>query len=90
LNKKLKSARSKLLININRTLVIIFMTLEKSLFVSSVLKGAAPRFSSEDKENFKILPKLRCYINCSHQIAFRVEEIRVKKFVCRYKPGCVC
>jgi hypothetical protein len=43
------------------------------------LNGAAPRFPSEDKENIKILPKLRSYNYYSHQIAFEMEETQVKK-----------
>jgi hypothetical protein len=58
------------------------------------LKGAAPQFLSEDIEstvrNIKIFPKLRGYINYSHQIAFEIEEKRVRKIIHRHKPWGVC
>jgi hypothetical protein len=43
------------------------------------LKGAAARFSWEDRRKFSvrnitILPKLRVFINYSHQIAFEMEK----------------
>jgi hypothetical protein len=68
------------------TLVVIFMILKKSLFVSSVLKGAASpffiiRYRKFTLTNIKILPKLKVYNNYSHQIAFEMEETQVKIFV---------